>query len=237
MKTKNTTAALLSAGLVGLLPALAAADWSDDLMMDVRFNYAITSDVGGSDQDVGDDNEVVTFNGDGIEGDSGFGFAVGKRFDDLSVSLAYETMGVTYDLSGSVQADGDVFLSGTESDFDVDTFMLEVDYTQQINESLNWTMLAGVGQTTFDFSANGTRIPAANGTTTIVGNVADNSDTSIRFGAGLGYKLSETTTLLTMVQYTNYGTAEIQTGAGAALTTLSVDVEATELSVRVKFDF
>ena len=237
MKTKNTTAALLSAGLVGLLPALAAADWSDDLMMDVRFNYAITSDVGGSDQDVGDDNEVVTFNGDGIEGDSGFGFAVGKRFDDLSVSLAYETMGVTYDLSGSVQADGDVFLSGTESDFDVDTFMLEVDYTQQINESLNWTMLAGVGQTTFDFSANGTRIPAANGTTTIVGNVADNSDTSIRFGAGLGYKLSETTTLLTMVQYTNYGTAELKVGDGAGLTTTSVDVEATELSVRVKFDF
>ena len=81
-------------------------------------------------------------------------------------------MGVTYDLSGSVQADGDVQLSGTESDFDVDTFMLEVDYTQQINESLNWTCMAGIGQTTFDFSANGTRIPAANGTTTIVGNVS-----------------------------------------------------------------
>lgn len=235
MKTKNTTVALLSAGLVGLLPALATADWSDDLMMDVRFNYAITSDVGGSDQDVGDDNELVTFNGDGIEGDSGFGFAVGKRFDDLSVSLAYETMGVTYDLSGSVQADGDVQLPGTESDFDVDTFMLELDYTQQINETLKWTVLAGIGHTSFDFSANSTRIPAANGSTTILGNASDNSDTSIRFGAGLGYKLSETTTLLTMVQYTNYGTAELKTGADA--TTTSVDVEATELSVRVKFDF
>ena len=235
MKTKNTTVALLSAGLVGLLPALAAADWSDDLMMDVRFNYAITSDVGGSDQDVGDDNELVTFNGDGIEGDSGFGFAVGKRFDDLSVSLAYETMGVTYDLSGSVQADGDVQLPGTESDFDVDTFMLELDYTQQINETLKWTVLAGIGHTSFDFSANSTRLPAANGSTTITGNASDNSDTSIRFGAGLGYKLSETTTLLTMVQYTNYGTAELKIGAGA--TTTSVDVEATELSVRVKFDF
>jgi len=222
---------MISAAAVAVSPLAASADWTADL----RFNYAITSDAGGSDQDVGDDNEVVTFNGDGIEGDSGFGFAVGKRFDDLSVSLAYETMGVTYDLSGSVQADGDVFLSGTESDFDVDTFMLEVDYTQQINESLNWTMLAGVGQTTFDFSANGTRIPAANGTTTIVGNVADNSDTSIRFGAGLGYKLSETTTLLTMLQYTNYGTAELKTGGNASIT--SVDVEATELSVRVKFDF
>jgi len=235
VKTKNTTVALLSAGLVGLLPALAAADWSDDLMMDVRFNYAITSDVGGSDQDVGDDNELVTFNGDGIEGDSGFGFAVGKRFDDLSVSLAYETMGVTYDLSGSVQADGDVQLPGTESDFDVDTFMLELDYTQQINETLKWTVLAGIGHTSFDFSANSTRIPAANGSTTILGNASDNSDTSIRFGAGLGYKLSETTTLLTMVQYTNYGTAELKIGADA--TTTSVDVEATELSVRVKFDF
>jgi len=235
VKTKNTTVALLSAGLVGLLPALATADWSDDLMMDVRFNYAITSDVGGSDQDVGDDNELVTFNGDGIEGDSGFGFAVGKRFDDLSVSLAYETMGVTYDLSGSVQADGDVQLPGTESDFDVDTFMLELDYTQQINETLKWTVLAGIGHTSFDFSANSTRIPAANGSTTITGNASDNSDTSIRFGAGLGYKLSETTTLLTMVQYTNYGTAELKIGAGA--TTTSVDVEATELSVRVKFDF
>jgi len=235
VKTKNTTVALLSAGLVGLLPALAAADWSDDLMMDVRFNYAITSDVGGSDQDVGDDNELVTFNGDGIEGDSGFGFAVGKRFDDLSVSLAYETMGVTYDLSGSVQADGDVQLPGTESDFDVDTFMLELDYTQQINETLKWTVLAGIGHTSFDFSANSTRIPAANGSTLITGNASDNSDTSIRFGAGLGYKLSETTTLLTMVQYTNYGTAELKTGADA--TTTSVDVEATELSVRVKFDF
>ena len=115
--------------------------------------------------------------------------------------------------------------------------MLEIDYTQQINESLNWTALAGIGQTTFDFSANSTRIPAANGTTTIVGNVADNSDTSIRFGAGLGYKLSETTTLLTMVQYTNYGTADVKIGSGAGLTTTSVDVEATELSVRVKFDF
>ena len=224
---------MISAAAVAVSPLAASADWTADL----RLNYAITSDVGGSDQDVGDGNHLATFNGDGIEGDSGFGFAVGKRFDDLSVSLAYETMGVTYDLTGSVQADGDVQLPGTESDFDAETFMLEIDYTQQINESLNWTALAGIGQTTFDFSANNTRVPLANGTTFITGNVADNSDTSIRFGAGLGYKLSETTTLLTMVQYTNYGTADIKIGSGADLTTTSVDVEATELSVRVKFDF
>ena len=217
--------------------SMTHAKWSDDLTGDLRLNYVLTSDAGGSDQDVGDNNEIVTFNGDGVEGDSGFGFAVGKRFENIAVSIAYEAMGVTYDLTGSAQSDGDVFLSGTESDFDLDTLMLEIDYTGQINETFDWNVLAGIGQTTFDFATNGTRIPAANGTTTIVGNAADNSDTSIRFGAGLGYKLSETTTLLTMVQYTNYGTADLKVGAGAALTTTSVDVEATELSVRVKFDF
>ena len=224
---------MISAAAVAVSPLAASADWTADL----RLNYAITSDVGGSDQDVGDDNEIVTFNGDGIEGDSGFGFAVGKRFDDLSVSLAYETMGVTYDLSGSVQFDGDVQLSGTESDFDVDTFMLEIDYTQQINESLNWTALAGIGQTTFDFGANGVTIPQADGTIALTGETSDNSDTSMRIGAGVSYKLSETATLLTMLQYTNYGSADLKLGTGASQTTLTMDVEATELSMRVRFDF
>ena len=120
---------LSSVALIGA-PSVASADWTAD----IRFNYALTSDAGGSDQDVGDDNEIATFNGDGIEGETGFGFAVGKRFDDIGVSIAYEAMGATYDLSGSVQADGDIFLPGTESDFDVDTFMLEIDYTAKINE-------------------------------------------------------------------------------------------------------
>ena len=236
MKTKNTTVALLSAGLVGLLPALASADWSDDLMMDVRFNYAITSDVGGTDTD-STSAKLVTFNGDGIEGSSGFGLSVGKRFDNMGVSLAYESMGVTYDLSGSVQASGSVELPGTESDFDVDTFMLEIDYTGQINEAFDWNVLAGIGQTTFDFGANGVTVPQADGTIALTGETSDNSDTSMRIGAGVSYKLSETATLLTMLQYTNYGTADLKIGTGASQTTLTMDVEATELSMRVRFDF
>ena len=224
---------MISAAAVAVSPLAASADWTADL----RLNYAITSDVGGSDQDVGDDNEIVTFNGDGIEGDSGFGFAVGKRFDNMGVSLAYESMGVTYDLSGSVQANGAVQLSGTESDFDVDTFMLEIDYTGQINEAFDWNVLAGIGQTTFDFGANGVTIPQADGTIALTGETSDNSDTSMRIGAGVSYKLSETATLLTMLQYTNYGSADLKIGTGASQTTLTMDVEATELSMRVRFDF
>ena len=224
---------VLSSALFMGAPMLASANWTAD----IRFNYAITSDVGGTDQDIGDDTEIVTFNGDGIEGSSGFGFSVGKRFDNMGVSLAYESMGVTYDLSGSVQANGAVQLSGTESDFDVDTFMLEIDYTGQINEAFDWNVLAGIGQTTFDFGANSITLPQANGTIALRGETSDNSDTSMRIGAGVSYKLSETATLLTMLQYTNYGSADLKIGTGASQTTLTMDVEATELSMRVRFDF
>ena len=230
---RRVVAIVLSSTLFMGAPMLASANWTAD----IRLNYAITSDVGGTDQDIGDDSEIVTFNGDGIEGSSGFGFSVGKRFDNMGVSLAYESMGVTYDLSGSVQANGTVQLPGTESDFDVDTFMLEIDYTGQINEAFDWNVLAGIGRTTFDLPANGINIPRANGTIAIVGEPFDNSDTSMRIGAGVGYKLSETATLLTMLQYTNYGTAEAKVGTGASQTTLTMDVEATELSMRVRFDF
>lgn len=224
---------VLSSALFMGAPMLASANWTAD----IRFNYAITSDVGGTDQDIGDDSEIVTFNGDGIEGSSGFGFSVGKRFDNMGVSLAYESMGVTYDLSGSVQASGSVERPGTESDYDVDTFMLEIDYTGQINEAFDWNVLAGIGQTTFDFGANGVTVPQADGTNFLTGETSDNSDTSMRIGAGVSYKLSETATLLTMLQYTNYGTADLKIGTGANQTTLTMDVEATELSMRVRFDF
>ena len=224
---------VLSSALFMGAPMLASANWTAD----IRLNYAITSDVGGTDQDIGDDQEIVTFNGDGIEGSSGFGFSVGKRFDNMGVSLAYESMGVTYDLSGSVQANGTVQLPGTDSDYDVDTFMLEIDYTGQINEAFDWNVLAGIGQTTFDFGANKTTIPQANGTIALTGETSDNSDTSMRIGAGVSYKLSETATLLTMLQYTNYGSADLKIGTGASQTTLTMDVEATELSMRVRFDF
>lgn len=224
---------LMSAAAIAVTPLAASADWTAD----VRFNYAITSDVGGSDADIGDNSHIVTFNGDGIEGSSGFGFSVGKRFDNMGVSLAYESMGVTYDLSGSVQASGTVQLPGTDSDFDVDTFMLEVDYTGQINEAFDWNVLAGIGQTTFDFDVNNTTIPQAGGTIATTGEASDNSDTSMRIGAGVIYKLSETASLLTMLQYTNYGTADLKIGTGANQTTLTMDVEATELSMRVRFDF
>jgi len=232
--TKQITGAIAVAALLGQ-PMLASADWTDDWMMDVRFNYALMSDPGGTDQDVGDGSHIVTFNGDGIEGSSGLGFAIGKRFDSVGVSLVYEQMGMEYDLTGSVEADGDVLRTST-GDFDAETWMIEVDYTVDISENWEWTMLFGLGQTTFDFGANSATISPAAGGTFIVGDASDNSDTSTRLGVGIGYKLSEGATLLTMLQYTNYGSADLKITDGQTTTT-SLDSEATELSVRLRFDF
>ena len=235
MKTKNTTAALLSAGLVGLLPALASADWSDDLMMDVRFNYAITSDVGGTDQDIGDNQHAVAFNGDGIEGESGFGISVGKRFENLGVSLAYEPASYDYDAKGTVRADGSVFTQFL-TPLDMDTWMVEVDYSIDMSDSYAVNLMAGIGSTKFDAGTispvevdnTGAGIQATDAVT--------NSDTTIRFGAGVTVNLSETVALITLLQYTDYGTANLQITDGQTTVT-TFDVEATQLSMRLRFVF
>lgn len=234
MNMKSYLIGISVTGAIAFMPFSVLADWKEGWTGDVRYKYVVSSDAGGTDTVTGDNNEFVAFNGDAVDGESGLGFAIGKKIDNIGVSLAYERMGVTYDLTGSVQADGDVDL-GSKVDFDIDTWMLEVDYTIVINDSFSGNLLAGIGQSTFDFSANSTRILRADGSVLNVGDTSDNTETTIRLGAGVGYKLSDRATLLTMLQYTDYGTADLKIANGA--TTTGVDVETTELSVRVKFNF
>jgi opacity protein-like surface antigen len=233
MNMKSYLIGISVTGAIAFMPFSVLADWKEGWTGDVRYKYVVSSDANGSDTDTSS-NQLVTFNGDAVDGESGFGFAIGKKIDNIGISLAYERMGVTADLTGSIQADGDLQLD-TKSDFDIDTWMLEVDYTIAINDSFSGNLLAGIGQSTFDFSANSTRILRADGSVLNVGDTSDNTETTIRLGAGVGYKLSDRATLLTMLQYTDYGTADLKIDNGAITTGL--DVETTELSVRVKFNF
>ena len=233
MNMKSYLIGISVTGAIAFMPFSVLADWKEGWTGDVRYKYVVSSDGNGSDTDTSS-NQLVTFNGDAVDGESGFGFAIGKKIDNIGISLAYERMGVTADLTGSIQADGDLQLD-TKSDFDIDTWMLEVDYTIAINDSFSGNLLAGIGQSTFDFSANSTRILRADGSVLNVGDTSDNTETTIRLGAGVGYKLSDRATLLTMLQYTDYGTADLKSDNGAITTGL--DVETTELSVRVKFNF
>ena len=243
MKTKNTTVALLSAGLVGLLPALASADWSNDWMMDLRYNYALMSDTSGSDPNTDLSDHTTNFNGDGIEGENSFGIALGKSFDDMFLSLAYESMSGEYDISGSILANGTLVNAGTEA-FDMENFMLELGVRNGLNESVDVVGLVGIGITQFDTDVNrlsgivadGVALSAAqaNG-----GNVGDSSDDiSMRIGGGVEFKFAENVSLLTLLQYTNYGSYDsaLQADDGTIRRT-EADVEATELSMRLRFMF
>jgi opacity protein-like surface antigen len=231
---KQVTATIALTTMLGS-PMVASADWTDDWMMDVRFNYALTSDVGGTDQDIGDNQHAVTFNGDGIEGESGFGIAFGKRFDNVGISLAYEPASYDYDAAGTVQADGSVFTQFS-APIDMDTWMLELDYSIDMSDSVAFNLLAGIGSTEFD---TGTVSPVSVDNSAPGSQATDavtNSDTSIRFGAGVTYSFSETVALITLLQYTDYGTANMQITDGQTTVT-NFDVEATQLSMRLRFMF
>ena len=243
MKTKNTTVALLSAGLVGLLPALASADWSNDWMMDLRYNYALMSDTSGSDPNTDLGDHTTNFNGDGIEGENSFGIALGKSFDDMFLSLAYESMSGEYDISGSTLADGTLISAGTEA-FDMENFMLELGVRNGLNESVDVVGLVGIGITQFDTDVNRLSGIVANGVALSAaqandGNVGDSSDDiSMRIGGGVEFKFAENVSLLTLLQYTNYGSYDsaVQADDGTIRRAES-DVEATELSMRLRFMF
>ena len=244
MKTKNTTAALLSAGLVGLLPALASADWSNDWMMDLRYNYALMSDTSGSDPNTDLNDHTTGFNGDGIEGENSFGIALGKSFDDMFLSLAYESMSGEYDISGSTLANGTFINAGTEA-FDMENFMLELGVRNGLNESVDVVGLVGIGITQFDTDANRSSGIVANGVALSAaqannGNVGDSSDDiSMRIGGGVEFKFAENVSLLTLLQYTNYGSYDsaTQSEADGTIRRAEADVEATELSMRLRFMF
>jgi len=222
-------------------PMVASADWTDDWMMDFRYNYAVASDASGSDSTtVG--SRVTSFSGDGIEGESSFGIGIGKEFDGVSVTLAYETMSADNNLDGLTMSDGTLFTQLDQA-VDVDTFMLEVAGRTEMSEVIDAVLLAGLGFSSFEVSATSftgatTAGPIASATLNAGNFATDSDDVSIRIGGGLDFKVSETVSIATLLQYTNYGTYEqTTTGDDGNLNILSVDLEATELSMRLRFMF
>ena len=235
---KQITGAIALTAMLGS-PMVASADW----MMDLRYNYAMMSDSSGSDPNTDLTDSVTSFNGDGIEGESSFGIAVGKSFGDMSVSLAYESMSGEMDLSGTTLRDGTLINSGKEA-FDMENFMLELGLNNGLTESVALVGVVGLGITSFDNEANRNSGLVANGTAVgaaaaNAGNVGSSSDDiSMRIGGGVEFKFAETVSLLTLLQYTNYGSYEsaLQADDGT-IRKSDADVEATELSMRLRFMF
>jgi opacity protein-like surface antigen len=103
-----------------------------------------------------------------------------------------------------------------------------------VNEAFAWNLLFGIGETEFD--AGTITLGTIAGTASAAADAVTNTDTATRFGVGLTYKMSESAALITMLQYTDYGTVDVHVTDGQTSVT-SFDFEATQLSMRLRFMF
>ncbi|MDA0831378.1 MAG: hypothetical protein O3A05_09365 [Proteobacteria bacterium] len=79
MNMKSYLIGISVTGAIAFMPFSVLADWKEGWTGDVRYKYVVSSDAGGTDTVTGDNNEFVAFNGDAVDGDSGLGFAIGKK--------------------------------------------------------------------------------------------------------------------------------------------------------------
>ena len=115
---------------------------------------------------------------------------------------------------------------------DITNIMVELGYQVPISQNLFAIGLVGVGQAKIKsktYSAAGS---------TGLGTAKEVTNTSARLGIGVGYKLSATTSIIGLVQQSDYGDATLNAGAASA-TNLDFDseVNATEASIRLRVSF
>jgi opacity protein-like surface antigen len=176
------------------------SDWFGELRVSHEFSDSIST----SDSTAGNDR-MQTFKGVEVSSLTSFGAAMGKRFDnDFYVSLGLEKFSSpeVKATGGYTTVGGDVTTSATFP-FEMTNYMLEVGLTNQMSENFDLRLFGGLGLASAkskDWSAvtSGVSGFASSRATT-------KSNTSMRVGFGLGYKLSEGTELVTTVQYSNYG--------------------------------
>ena len=148
----------------------------------------------------------------------------------VSLSLGYETYGtVKKKYTTATQQNGTV-IANVILPMDITNIMIEAGYNMAVTDNIFAVGLIGFGQATIDskkYSAGGT---AGQGTAKEVQN------TSSRFGVGIGYKISDSTSLIGLVQQSSYGEAEVLTGSSNP-TIFASKVGATEASIRLRVAF
>ena len=78
MNMKSYLIGISVTGAIAFMPFSVLADWKEGWTGGVRYKYVVSSDANGSDTDTSS-NQLVTFNGDAVDAESGFGFAIGKK--------------------------------------------------------------------------------------------------------------------------------------------------------------
>jgi hypothetical protein len=206
---------------------------SDKWFVEGRYQKSISESTGFTDKDTSD-TKVISATGEKFNNLDSAGVSLGKYFNDgqNSLSIGYESFGtVNKSFATTTQQNGAVG-SNVVLPMDITNIMIELGYQVPISQNLFAIGLVGVGQAKINskkYSVSGF---------TGLGTAKKVTNTSTRVGIGVGYKLSATTSIIGLVQKSDYGDATLNAGQ-ATDTDLDFDskVNATEASVRLRVSF
>lgn len=206
---------------------------SDKWFIEGRYQKSMSESTGFTDKDTSN-TKVISVTGEKFNNLDSAGVSLGKYFNDgqSSLSIGYDSFGtVNKSFATTTQQNGAV-VSNVVLPMDITNIMVELGYQVPISQNLFAIGLVGVGQAKIKsktYSAAGL---------TGLGTAKEVTNTSTRLGIGVGYKLSATTSIIGLVQQSDYGDATLNAGAASA-TNLDFDseVNATEASIRLRVSF
>ena len=196
-----------------------------------RFQKSFSEGVKFNDSDP-TDTRVVSATGQEWDNLDSKGIAIGRFFNEgkVSFSLGYEDFGTSNKkMKTSLLQDGNT-VTNTVLPMDMNNIIVELGYNIPLSKNIFAIGLAGLGQANINskkYSADG----VGNGQGT--GQKVSNS--SFRFGVGLGYNVSNYGQIICAIQYSDYGDMKISTGDATQI--ISSEVSATEASIRYRIKF
>jgi hypothetical protein len=221
-------------------PQLALADDQNDgglalksWFVEGKYQKSL-SEVDGFNDGATDNTKNVSSTGETFDDLNSAGLAVGRYFNDgkFSLSLGYDKFGTVNKRFASTTSRANQTTNNIVLPMDISNIMFELSYNVPISADMFAIGLIGLGQAAisskqFTFQEQ----PGLQGLAKEVTN------TSSRFGLGLGYNVSDKVQIIALAQSSKYGDAEVNTGTVANPVAFTSKVGAVEASIRIRVGF
>jgi len=222
--------ALALTSVVLMAPQIAKSDMHEQSPWFAEFKYqkSIDEDAGWNDQETGS-GKVVSTVGEEWDGIDSYGLAIGYTLENgnTNISLGYENFGTSNWKATSFTTQGGSTSNNIVAPMKMTNMMLELSQNYPMGDKWFLSALVGVGQSTIESQPY-----TVDGTT--YGTGVETNHTSTRFGAGVGYQLSDKAKIIAMVQRSDYGRSDVKSNTGVIFETEAV---ATEVGIRLRISF
>ncbi|MDB3879940.1 porin family protein [Alphaproteobacteria bacterium] len=239
LKNFNSQNILIVSVMLMIAPHLAFAGDQNDgesshksWFVEGRYQKSL-SEADGFNDTTSDNTRVVSGTGESWSNLGSTGVAIGRYFNDgkASLSLGYDRYGtVNKSFATATEVSGRI-INNIVLPMDVSNIMFELGYNVPITADMFAIGLIGLGQSTINskgFSVGGTTIQTFEKEVT---------NTSSRFGLGLGYNVSEKVQIIALAQSSKYGDAETNVNTVANPVAFTTKLGAVEASIRIRVAF